>query len=91
MQSIGLKKYVSRYGKTCVTNRYWLNLWSDVTRDINDNKLILFSVKNEDHVYVGVGYSEERRAIYSLTNLDGILMKWVPLEDAYYMCSVDIY
>ena len=54
MQSIGLKKYVSRYGKTCVTNRYWLNLWSDVTRDINDNKLILFSVKNEDHVYVGV-------------------------------------
>lgn len=82
---------MSRTGHTCETNLYWLNLWSDVTRDIDANKLIVFSSKSQPHVYIGVGYSEERKAIYAITNWDEVLMGWVPLSDAKTMYSINIY
>lgn len=91
LKLIGLKKYVSRFGRTCKTNMYWLNLWSDVTRDIDANKLILFDVPKDKHVYIGVGYNEYYESVYAITNWDDVLMKLVPLSDIHVMYSIDIY
>ena len=57
----GIKKYANRAGYNCTVDIYMLNLWSDVTRDINANKVVLLNYYgNEEattrHGYLVTGY-----------------------------------
>lgn len=54
-----IKTFANQYGRTAKVDTYWLNLWSDITRDIDANKPILLNVptgNNKYHAVVIVGY-----------------------------------
>lgn len=71
-----LETFCSRVGKTCVIDTYLLNMWSDVTRDINANKPILMST--DEHIYVILGYQiiNSEKYLYVLSGLDGDTMTY---------------
>lgn len=57
-QKPAIVSFASQYGRTAKVDNYWLNLWSDITRDIKANKPIILSVHsgNTGHVTMIVGY-----------------------------------
>ena len=55
----GIDSYCKYVNYTCSTGHYWLNLWSDYTRDIGKNLPILLHTARDDglsHEQVVVGY-----------------------------------
>lgn len=42
-----IKEFAKLYNKNATIDNYWLNLWSDVTRDIGRNRPILLSTPEE--------------------------------------------
>lgn len=92
--SNGLKIFCNRAGKTCDINTYLLNLWSDVTRDINANKPILCNDVDQRHTMVILGYAvvNNENYLYVCTGTDNPLtgfLKWG--TNNLRMRSVNIY
>lgn len=87
-----IKTFVQRAGKTANINEYWLNLWSDVTRDIDADKPIIMSYNN--HAYIVLGYKIEDgvKYLYVFTNWDNSPFQWIQYnQSGMDMQSVNIY
>lgn len=93
----GLTTFCNRAGKTCVIDDYWLDLWSDVTRDVTANKPILLNDVTQRHLMVIFGYEiiDNVKYLYVCT---GISSSSTPLfgylewgTDTINMRSVNIY
>ena len=71
--SNGLQTFCNRAGKTCSINTYWLNLWSDVTRDIDAGLPILVNNVTQRHIMVILGYAIEndQKYLYVCSGLIG--------------------
>ena len=71
--SNGLQTFCSRAGKTCSIDTYLLNLWSDVTRDVNAGLPILVNDVTQSHFMVIFGYDTigNNKYIYVCTGLTG--------------------
>lgn len=91
----GLRTWASRYGKTAEIDEYWLNSWSDVTRDIDANKPIMLEF--ERHAYLILGYKVENgtQYIYACTGWDTSPFQWLEFSGGVLgdmkMQSVNIY
>jgi len=87
----GLKKFCNRNEKTCIVNVYWHNSWHDITKDINQNKIIMLGF--EVHAYLIVGYRiiNGTRQVYTFTGWDHLPYEWVNYDSFMQMVSVDIY
>lgn len=91
----GLKTWASRYGKTAVIDEYWLNNWSDVTRDIDANKPVMLGYSG--HAYLIFGYKVENNIqyLYVFTGWNNVPYQWLPFEGGAFgkmqMQSVNIY
>jgi len=73
-----LTTYASEQGFTCSGGAYWLNLWSDFTRDINADKAIVLFVKGKiddkdsnGHFVVVLGYRQHTNNAQFLRVADG--------------------
>lgn len=91
-----IKTFSSRSGKTAVINEYWLNLWSDVTRDIDANKPIImaYNSPNLNHAFLILGYKVENgtKYLYVFTNWSSSPFQWMEYNQSYMdMQSVNIY
>lgn len=87
----GLKAWSSRYGKTCVVDKYWLNTWSDVTRDINANKPVMLGYSN--HAYLILGYKVENgvQQLFVATGWQNSPYQYLTFANGMQMQSVNIY
>ncbi|MDD2377200.1 MAG: C39 family peptidase [Clostridia bacterium] len=91
----GLKTWANRYGKTAVVDKYWLNNWSDVTRDINANKPVMLGY--EKHAYLIFGYKVENNVqyLFVFTGWNDVPYQWLKFEGGLggkmEMQSVNIY
>lgn len=87
---------VTRAGKTADVNEYWLNLWSDVTRDIDSNKPIIMAYNSPslNHAYIVLGYKTEDgiKYLYVFSNWASSPFQWLEYNQSYMdMQSVNIY
>lgn len=87
----GLKIFSSRAGKTCIVNKYWLNTWSDVTRDINADKVVMLGYSN--HAYLILGYKVENdiQQLFVSTGWSDLPYQWLTFSSGMQMQSVYIY
>jgi len=87
----GLKVIAKREDKECIFRKYRYNCWSDITWDINDNKLIMLGYK--DHAYLIVGYRiiNGTQQVYTFTGWSYLPYKWLDYNPLMSMASVYIY
>lgn len=90
----GLTTFCNRAGKTCVLNKYALNLWSDVTRDIDANKPIIMGY--DGHFYLVLGYVVKNNVKYlrvcaGTDNVMWAYVKFPGYDGQTSMRSVNIY
>lgn len=75
----GLDHYCNEINYTCSYGHYWLNLWSDYTRDIGKNLPILLHTARNDglsHDQVVVGYKEYTSVSSSSTKYLMVYTGW---------------
>ena len=95
--SNGIQTFFNRAGKTCLIDSYLLNLWSDVTRDVNAGLPILVNNVTQRHFLVIFGYDniDGQNYLYVCTGLNGNgqqLFGYLPWgRDTLRMRSVNIY
>lgn len=90
--SNGIKVFANRAGYSCDINIYWLNLFSDVKRDINNGYPVLMA--GNGHMYVILGYSEggpDGDCIYTCTGWENPKFEWYKFNSTYTMGSINIY
>lgn len=91
----GLRTWATRYGKTAIIDKYWLNSWSDVTRDIGANKPIMLSFSNHAYLVLGYKVENETQYLYTCTAWDTSPFQWLEFSGGTFgdmkMQSVNIY
>ena len=91
-----IETFATRAGKTADIDEYWLNLWSDVTRDIDANKPIIMAYNSPslNHAYIVLGYKVEDgiKYLYVFSNWASSPFQWLEYNQSYMdMQSVNIY
>lgn len=73
----GLNKFCERIGKTCIIFKYWLDSWLDITRNIDENKLIILG--HNRHAYLIIGYRiiKDKKQVYTFTGWEELPYKWL--------------
>jgi|GEM_PF-1714922 len=86
----GLKKISMKKNKDCIFRKYRYNWWSDITWDIDDNKIIMLGYK--DHAYLIVGYRiiNGTQQVYTFTGWSYLPYKWIDYDTKMSMASVYI-
>ncbi|MDO4283097.1 MAG: C39 family peptidase [Clostridia bacterium] len=77
----GIKSFANRAGYSCNVDKYLLNLFSDIKRDINRGYPIIMI--NNDHMYVILGYSEggsNGNCIYVCTGWESNMFQWIKYD-----------
>ncbi len=89
--SQALKNWSSRYGKTCIIDKYWFNTWGDVTRDIDNNKPVLLGYNG--HAYLVLGYDVENgvKKLFVATAWSNMPYQFLTFTSGMEMQSVNIY
>lgn len=87
----GIKIFAKRSGKTAIIDKYWLNTWSDVTRDINANKPVMLSYNN--HAWLILGYQESNgnKKLFVSTGWSNEPYAYLTFTSGMQMQSVNIY
>lgn len=91
----GIIKFANRAGYSCNVNKYLLNLFSDVKRDINQGYPIILLHGN--HMEVIIGYSEggsDGNMVYVATGLTTGMFEWKKFDaviGSVTLASVNIY
>lgn len=91
MAAQGIKQFTKRAGKTAVIDKYWLNTWGDITRDIDANKPALLGWN--EHMWVVLGYTEVdgERKLFVSTGWSNDPHGFLPFTSGMEMQSVNIY
>jgi hypothetical protein len=87
----GLKTIAQREDKVCIFRKYRYNFWSDITWDINDDKIIMLGYKSHAYLILGYRIINGVNQVYTFTGWSYLPYKWVDYNPFMSMVSVYIY
>lgn len=87
----GIKKIATDAGYTCKIDKYWLNLWSDVTRDIERGYPVMLSFNGHAYMVVGYRVRGNIKELNVFTSWSSEPFMWIEYLSTMQMQSVNIY